>query len=356
MVGIAAYLAGASNAAAEYDAERSLNVALNRSELEALNLVDGPIYVTGHKNPDSDTVCSAIAYARLLGELGYDAHPVVHDKVNNETAYILETVGVEVPPTFEDASACNMVLVDHSDYAQSVEGLDNANIITIIDHHGLGSVTTGNPLIYDARPIGSTATIIWMRYRNYGVELDAQTAELLLCALLSDTVNLESGTTTTADCEALKALSELAGVDDTAALFGDMYEASVSYEGMSDDEIFESDLKTYESAGKKFAIGCVKASDKEGAASLANRMKALLPGKRKTLGVDMAFVQISVFHDGVSANYLVPSDEAAAEVIETAFADKVEFDGTSYILKPGVSRKQVLVPAFMDVLAMHPTE
>ena len=72
----------------------------------------------------------------------------------------------------DDASGCNMVLVDFSEYIHSAEGLQDANVITIIDHHGDGSVTTGNQIIYDERPLGSTATIIWIRYRNYGIEPD----------------------------------------------------------------------------------------------------------------------------------------------------------------------------------------
>ena len=139
---------------------RALDIELNRSELANLQLVDGPIYVTGHRSPDSDTVCSAILYARLLSALGYDARPCVLGPVNNETKFILESAGAEVPETLVDASGLNLVLVDHSETIQSAEGIEDANIVSIIDHHGDGSVTTGSPLIYDARPIGSTATII----------------------------------------------------------------------------------------------------------------------------------------------------------------------------------------------------
>lgn len=76
-----------------------------------------------------------------------------------------------------------MILVDHSDYSQSAEGLNEANVISIIDHHGDGSVTTGNQLIYDARPLGSTATIIWIRYRNYGIEPGISRKQVLVPAI-----------------------------------------------------------------------------------------------------------------------------------------------------------------------------
>ena len=85
-------------------------------------------------------------------------------------------------------------------------------------------------------------------------------------------------------------------------------------------------------------------------------MKALIPSALADTGMDMAFAQISIFHDDLSVTYLVPSDPAAAEVIEAAFGDTAEYDGTSYILKPGISRKQVLVPAITDVLESYPKE
>ena len=115
-----------------------------------------------------------------------------------------------------------MVLVDHSEYTRSANGLKDAKIISIIDHHGDGSVITANPLIYDARPIGSAATVTWLQYRDYGVEPDRQSAVMMMGAILSDTKNLQSGTTTFADREAVKVLSKLGGVTDTDAFYQDM--------------------------------------------------------------------------------------------------------------------------------------
>lgn len=158
--------------------------------------IKGTIYITGHKSPDSDTVGSSIAYADLLRQLGYDAKAVVLDNINKESEYILNKAGMDVPEILDDASGKNMVLVDHSEYTQSVNGLENATIISIIDHHNDGAVTTGNQIIYDARPLGSTATIIWLRYRNYGLEPDKQIAAVMLGAILSDTDNLISVSTT----------------------------------------------------------------------------------------------------------------------------------------------------------------
>ena len=340
--------------------EKALDILINRYELEGLGELEGTIYVTGHKSPDSDTVCCSIAYANLLRKLGYDAVPAVLGKLNSETKYILQLAGVDTPELLEDAAGKNMVLVDHSEYSQSANGLNDAHIVSIIDHHGVGSVTTGNPIIYDARPVGSTASIVWIRYRNYGVELDQKTALLLLGAILSDTNNLKSVTTTAVDLEAAKALRGLAGDPDVEAMYQEMYKASISYDGMSDEDIFLSDYKEYEYGGKKFSIGCVNAYDEQTARELAERMKNTVPSTLPKTGMDMAFAQISVFHDDLSITFIVPGDDTAKDVILAAFQDKAEYtvtyDGTSFRVEPSLSRKTVLVPAIKDVLEKHSGE
>ena len=327
-----------------------------RSDLEGLGEIDGKIYVFGHKKPDTDTVCCSIIYADLLNKLGYDAQAYILEPVNHETAFILKEAGVEVPPILDDASGKNVILIDHSDYAQSAPGLEDAKILSIIDHHSAGTVTTGNQLIFDSRPLGSAATIIWLRYMNYNVPIDEKTARLMLSALLSDTSNMKSASVTTADREALKALTALAHMDDVDAFYRKMYRESLNYDGMSDSEIFNMDVKEYDSKGTHFVIGVVNAYDEQQATDLAERMKAILPDEVRAAGVDMGFAQVSIFHDDLSFCYIVPSDEKAAEVVKQAFGDEGKFDGTSFVFNPGFSRRQVLVPKLTDALAMNPAE
>lgn len=356
VVCIGGFLLGKKAEAGNYQKEKELNILLNRSDLEGLGEIEGTIYVTGHRSPDSDTVGSSIAYAALLQKLGYDAVPIVLGKINPETAFILDAAGLETPELMEEVSGQNMILVDHSEYTQSAEGLSDANIISIIDHHGDGAVTTGNQLIYDARPLGSTATIIWIRYRNYGVELDKKTALVMIGSILSDTANLQSNNTTSADREAVKALNAIAGISDTDAFYQEMYKASLSYDGMTDGEIFLSDYKEYESGGTNYSIGCINVYDEEDAREMAERMKKTLPWTLRTTGMDMSFAQIGIFHDGISVTFLVPSDDEAKEVIEEAFGDRAVYDGTSFRIEPGISRKKDLVPAITDVLMGHPNK
>ena len=354
--GTGGFFIGKAMEAERSRAGKELDILLNRSDLEGLGEIEGTIYVTGHKNPDSDTVGSSIAYAALLRALGYDAVPVVLGPVNHESEYILEAAGLEAPELLEDASGLNMVLVDHSEYAQSADGLENAHIIAIIDHHGDGSVTTGNLLIYDARPIGSAATVTWLRYRSYGVEPDRQSAIMMMGAILSDTKNLQSGTTTSADREAVKVLRGIGGITDVDAFYQGQYRALLSYEGKTDEEIFFTDYKEYDIGGKKVSVGSVNAYDEETAKDLAERMRTVLSSAKAKTGMDMSFAMVSILRDDLSVTWLVPSDEAADEVLQAAFGEQAVRDGEVWRIEPYASRKAVFIPAITVVLEADPKE
>ena len=262
---ITGFFVGKASEHSDARQERERLYALNRSSIEKLIVEDGPIYVIGHRSPDSDTVCSAIAYARFLTLLGHDARAAITAPVNHETAFILQEAGVETPPVLEDASGENIFLVDHSEYAQAAEGMVDAHIVGILDHHGVGSVTTGQQLLYEAKPIGATATIVWLDYLNYGFDIDKPTAHLLLGAVLSDTDGLTGSTTTEADRQAVSELASIAGVTDVDALYHSIHDEKLSYEGMTNEEILFSDYKEYEVSGTTFGIGLVNAIDEDSA-------------------------------------------------------------------------------------------
>lgn len=356
VAGVAGCFIGNAVSEKQHKAEKEHEILINRSELALYDKIEGTIYITGHKNPDSDTVGASIAYADLLKKLGYDACPVVLGKINLESQYILDAAQIEVPRELNDATGKNMILVDHSEYSQSAPGMDKAKIVSIIDHHGVGSVFTDNQLIYDSRPLGSTATIIWIRYRDYGIVPDKKIAAVMLGSILSDTGNLKLDTATYADGEAVKDLSALSGISDVDSFYNGMYKAAISYKGMSDEEIFFNDYKEYIAGGKKFSIACVKAYDEEAAKNISLRMKAIIQQLKASRGMDMSFVQIFIMQDMGSVNYLLPSDEDAEKVLKHSFGEKLKFDDPAYILNPGVSRKVVLVPAFTDALSAKAAE
>ena len=352
----ACFFAGRANGLGQAEEERQQLQALNRSSVENMDTGEGTIYVIGHRSPDMDTVCSAIAYARLLGLMGYKAEARITEAVNRETDYILKEAGVDLPPVLEDAAGENIFLVDHSEYAQAAEGMEDAHVVGILDHHGVGTVTTGHQLVYEARPIGSTATIIWLDYQNYGLEIDRTTAFLLLGAVLSDTDGLTGSTTCEADRQAVPALAELAEVPDTAALYKAIRTEKLSYEGMSDQEILFSDYKEYEAGGDTFGIGLINSIDEETSKKLAEQMKKALPEGFRSKNVDLMYASVGIREEGVKIDYIIPADEYSKQMFEDAFPNYDEYDGTSFIFRSGLGRKTKFVPGLTDYLAAHPHE
>jgi len=330
--------------------------ALNRSSIANMSIEESPVYVIGHRSPDSDTICSAIAYARLLNMLGYPAEAAANGEVNKETAYILKQAGVEAPPVLEDAAGKSIFLVDHSEYAQATEGIEDAHIVGVLDHHGVGTVMTGHQLIYEAKPIGATATIVWLDYLNYGLEIDKSTATLLLGAILSDTTNLTATSITETDRQAVAALAGPAGITDVNAFYLALHAEALSYEGMTDQEILFSDYKEYETAGVKYGIGLLSVIDEEHAKALAEQMKAALPEGLKSVQVDLLYASVGIRENGQKIDYIVPAEGLSKETFEAAFPNYDEYDGTSYIFRSGLGRKTKFVPGLTEYLNAHPHE
>ena len=327
---------------------------LNRSELEKLVFIDGPTYVIGHKASDSDTVCSAIAYANLLNKLGIDAKAMITGPINNETKYILEKTNIQIPEILYDASNTNIIMVDHSEYAQAVDNLIDGNIVGIIDHHGVGSINVGHQVLYNAKPIGSTATIVWLNFLNYGIDIDEDIAQILLGAILSDTDNLTSSTTIDLDKKAYDALLQICKIEDVDKYYQELHERYLSYDGLTDEQIFFSDYKEYEISEIKFGIGAVNAIDEENAAKLAKQMKEVLIQIESTTDTDLIYA--SVRAENKKIDYIVPGNEYSEAVFKAAFPNYDEYDGYAYIFKSSLGRKSKFVPGLTDYLASKPHE
>ncbi len=170
-------------------------------------------YVIGHQQPDTDTICSAIAYARLKQIQGEDVTPARAGELNPETEFVLQRWDVDVPTLLEDSTDERLILVDHNEYSQAVSGVSEAQITEIVDHHRIGDIQTSDPIFFLNEPVGSTATILTGLYDDASEEIDAQTAGLLLSGVLSDTVVLRSPTTTDRDRDVAGRLAKIAGVE-----------------------------------------------------------------------------------------------------------------------------------------------
>ena len=124
---------------------------------------------------------------------------------------------------------------------------------------------------------------------------------------------------------------------------------------MIDEEIYYSDYKEYETSGKMYSVGCINVYDEDAAREMSERMKKVVPSTLTTKGMDMAFAQINILHDNISMTFIVASDDTATNVIKSAFPNAA-FDGTSFRFNPGISRKQVLIPAITNILETYAKE
>ncbi|WP_278390111.1 DHH family phosphoesterase, partial [Acidaminococcus fermentans] len=173
------------------------------------------IIITGHKNPDTDSICSALSYTWIKGQLGEKVTACRAGNVNPETRFVLDYWKVDAPALVEKVEeGQKIILVDHNEMSQAVDGLDKADLVEIIDHHRLGGIVTSNPLFVRMQPVGCTATILYNVAVENNLTLPKEIAGLLFSAISSDTLYFKSPTTTEKDKEAAGALAKIAGIAD----------------------------------------------------------------------------------------------------------------------------------------------
>ena len=330
-----------------------------RAMLRSLDWGTDTTFVYGHKTPDVDAVCSSLGYARLMRALGYNCKAKVSSATNRETAYISGLFGFALPELKGSVvPQTRLILTDHTDYAQCVDGAREARILQKIDHHVEGDILDSGIPYVRREMIGSTCTIVYEMFREVGVGIDDETAHILLAGLLSDTRNLTKTTTQHEDSVAWTALvTQLQLKDKVAEISRQMAEAASNYDGMTDGEIFLSDYKDYEIGGKAVGIGSLecKAGEMD---DFITRMLAVMPQVMRDMRRDMLFAKIDCLvpnpdesdpdtpyvEDGL---YFIYDGEGAQAVAEAIFGPSLR-PGVTYS-KEHLSRKQI-VPKIMEIL------
>jgi len=304
------------------------------------------VYVFGHKNPDSDTICSAIALADLKSKLGVACTATAQGELAPETKFILDKFGVAAPAVKTSYAGEKVFLVDTSDLTQLPEDIKQAEVLGIVDHHKLGDLTTSSPLECWIWPVGCTATVLTSMYKFHGIEIPKNIAGIMLCAILSDTVIFKSPTCTPADKEAAAALGKVAGISDLAALGMEMFKVKSAVEGTPARELVLRDYKDFNMNGTKVGIGQLEVVD----LSILDAVKGDLAADIKALkaenGNHSVFLLLTdIMKEG--SEMLIVSDDAG--VVEKAFGAK-PVDGKVWL--PGVmSRKKDVVPKFEKAFA-----
>ena len=296
------------------------------------------ILVFGHKNPDTDTICSAIAYAELKGKLGKDVKAVRLGEVNEETKFVLDYFKVEKPELIESVSGKEIMLVDHNERTQTADGFEEAKVLELVDHHRISNFNVDEPLYVRMEPVGCTATIILKLFKENNLLPSPTTAGLMLSAIVSDTLLFKSPTCTECDVKAGKELAEIAGVN--VEEYGlEMLKAGTALGGKSESELINMDMKIFEVDGSKIGVAQVNTVNE---AELLERKEKLLVEIDNIInkeGLKFFIFAITNILSNDSTGIVAGDGNA---VIEKAFNEKI--DNNLIALKGVVSRKKQIIP------------
>ena len=245
------------------------------------------------------------------------------------------------------ATGKQVILVDHNERNQAVDGVAAADIREIIDHHRLGTVETISPVFFRNQPLGCTATIVYQMYQEAGIEIEKQIAGLLCSAIISDTLLFRSPTCTAVDRAAAMKLADIAGVE-IEKYAGNMFAAGSNLKGKNDSEIFYQDFKTFTAGKTILGVAQVSSLNEEELADLRERMGVFIKQAKADRNMDMMFFMLT--NIVTESTDLIYEGQGAEQLVIKAF--HLENDGASeeqnWITLPGVvSRKKQLVPALV---------
>lgn len=308
------------------------------------------VYVTGHKSPDTDSIAAAISYSYLKRQLGMDAVAARAGEPNKETKFALDYFKVEAPVLLtnvarksESDEKTKIILVDHNESKQCVDGIKDADVLELIDHHRLGDFETESPIFILIRPVGCVNTVIFGLYKQNGVKPSKEVAGMMLSAIISDTVLFRSPTCTEEDKKAVKELAEIAGVD--YEKYGmDMLKAGADISDYPAEKLAHNDTKEFEAGGKTFSCGQISVMDVDPInVKKADIMKALEATKAEK-NYEASYLMVTNI---LTEDTFLWFTKGAEEAAEKAFGKKAE-DGMVYLPKV-MSRKKQVAPFLLKV-------
>ncbi|EPS6025150.1 manganese-dependent inorganic pyrophosphatase [Listeria monocytogenes] len=302
--------------------------------------------VFGHKNPDTDTICSAISYAELKKAQGADIEAVRLGELNSETAFVLDYFQVTVPRLVQTVAneVSEVALVDHNERQQSVDDIDAVTVTAVVDHHRIANFETSDPLYYRAEPVGCTTTILLKMFRENEVEVSKTVAGLMLSAIISDTLLFQSPTCTEEDKVAAQKLAQIADVDIQS--YGmEMLKAGADVSKKTVAELL-LDAKEFNMNDNKVEIAQINVVDVNDVLSRRAEVEALMTQNIVDKGLDLYLFVITNILTNDSVGIAIGSKTA---VVEEAYG--VKFVENQAPLKGVVSRKKQVVPILTDTFA-----
>ena len=278
------------------------------------------VLVFGHQNPDNDAIMSAVVLTQLLNQLNYNGDTYEArclGALPAESAKLLQDAGIDKPrllkgikPVAGNKAVQRVVLTDHNEVGQSVEGIENAQIIGVVDHHRIGNFTTAAPLHYISFPWGSSCTIVAWLFDILGVKPTDTQAKLLLSAMMTDTLMLKSPTTTEVDRAIAGELAAQLGVDPVK--FGMEVFLSRPSGSFTPKQMVGNDIKLFEVGGKKLLIGQYETVDKSRALGMIPEIRKAMASYQKSKGADGIVLCITdIMEEG--SQVLFEGDTAVAQ-------------------------------------------
>lgn len=272
---------------------------------------------------------------KTMGQVRYNYFPVL----DGENRY----VGVISKRNLLNLRRRRLILVDHNEKSQCVDGWEEAEVLEIIDHHRIGSLETNGPVLFRNQPVGCTGTIVYEMYRESGLEPEKPIAGILCCAILSDTLAFRSPTCTSLDRAAAEALARIAGVE-LETLAEEMFEAGERIAGRGAAELFSQDYKVFVHGDLQFGVGQGSYMSEKNREAAKQLLIPYLQEVVRQKRVDMAFYMLTNIPDG--STELLFTGKGAEDLLSRAF--NVEAAGGSVLLPGVVSRKKQFIPAIMN--------
>ena len=302
--------------------------------------MENKVLIFGHKNPDTDTICSAMVKEILNKKRGCEKSKAVRlGNINKETQYALNYLGMETPELIEKVEeGQEVILVDHNEFNQSVEGIEKAKILEVVDHHRISNFETSEPLYYTARPFGCTSTILFEEFKASGIKIEKTEAILMASAIISDTLLLKSPTTTDHDRKALEELGKIAGIN--IEEYGlEMLKAGTDLDDFSAEELINLDAKNLDKDGTKFVIAQVNTVSIEDVLKRQNELEEAMKNAIAEKGLSLFVLAIT---DILNSNSEIIALGTKTDAVEKAFDKKLE--NNRAFLEGVVSRKKQLLP------------
>lgn len=302
-------------------------------------------FIFGHKNPDTDTIASALVMEDLQKELGNDVQAARLGDVSDETQFALDYFKVQAPALSETPlKDKDVILVDHNEFQQSADDITDATIKMVVDHHRISNFETAAPLYYRAEPVGCTTTILKKMYEENGIEIKPEIAGLMISAIISDTLLFKSPTCTEQDKQACEALAKIANVDLNE--YGlEMLKAGASVKGKSPEFLLNMDAKSFNMGDKVVRIAQVNTVDVnevlEIQEDVENEINAIIAKEQYDLFV---FVITDILNSDSTAIALGKEQQVVTKAFNT------ELNGNVAVLPGVVSRKKQVVPPIDELL------